>query len=144
MRRVLLALSILAFTLSACGASGDTTVPLPPQATKVTSVEITQINDVVTEWKRVANEQLKADAVKPETIEENLYTAPGTLADIQTHYNTLTTKGWTTDNKMTNTGNDQLLLLGYEHGTTSLVVGAIDASRFGGKGVVVYTLKGTK
>ncbi len=144
MRRVLLALSILVFTLSACGASGDTNVDPPTQATKVESVEIKQINDVVTEWKRVANEQLKADAVKPETIEENLYTTPGTLADIQTHYNSLTAKGWITVNKLTNTGNDQMLLLGYEHGTTALVVGAIDASHFGGKGVVVYTLKGTK
>ena len=88
---------------------------------------------------------MKADAVKPETIEERLYTTPSTLSELQNQYNTtLTANGWTTVKKMTNTSNDQLLLLGYEHGTTSLVVGALDASHFGGKGVVVYTIKGVK
>lgn len=37
-----------------------------------------------------------------------------------------------------------VLLDGYEHGTTALVIGAIDASKFGGEGIVVYTLRGTK
>jgi predicted small lipoprotein YifL len=144
MRRVLLILTLLMFSLTACGGAGDTTVNLPAQATVVNGVEDTKINAVLTEWKKVANEQMKADAVKVETLQENIYTMPGTLADVQKHYNELTNNGWFTVKKMTNTGNNQIMLLGYEHGTTALVVGAIDASRFGGSGVVVYTLKGTK
>jgi biopolymer transport protein ExbD len=144
MRRVLLVLTILVLGLTACSATGDTTVDLPAQATQVQTVEEETINSVLTDWKNVANEQMKADAVKPETLQEVTYTMPGTLADVQTHYNALTNKGWYTVKKMTNTSNDQILLLGYEHGTTALVVGAIDATRFGGNGVVVYTLKGTK
>lgn len=146
MRRTLLSLLVLVFALSACGASGDTTVALPPEATKVTeSVEVKEIDAIITEWKKVAPEQMKLDAVKPETIEEVIYTSPSTLADVQSYYNNLvTTKGWFAVKKMTNLQSDQVVLLGYEHGTTALVVGAIDASKFGGTGVVVYTLKGTK
>ncbi|MDZ4719526.1 MAG: hypothetical protein SH847_13810 [Roseiflexaceae bacterium] len=146
MRRTLFSLAVLVFALSACGVTGDTTVTLPPNATKVSeSVNIKEIDTLITQWKKVAPEQMKADAVKPETLEETVYTAPSTLADIQTYYNNLvTTKGWFTVKKMTNLQNDQVVLLGYEHGTTALVVGAIDATRFGGTGVVVYTLKGTK
>jgi hypothetical protein len=146
MRRTLLSLVVLVFALSACGATGDTKVDLPPKATKVSeSVNIKEIDTIITQWKTVASEQMKADAVKAETLEEIVYTAPSTLTDVQTYYNNLvTTKGWRAVKKMTNLQNDQVTLLGYEHGTTSLVVGAIDATRFGGTGVVVYTLKGTK
>ncbi len=146
MRRTLLLLAALALTLVACGST-DTTVAPPPNATQIDSVETidnAQIGIIISEWKNAAPAQMKADAVKPETIEERVYTVPGSLSDIQSHYNTLTTKGWYSVKKMTNAQNDQVLLLGFEHGTTALVVGAIDATKFGGAGVVVYTLKGTK
>jgi hypothetical protein len=38
---------------------------------------------------------------------------------------------------------DGILLTGYEIGTTSLVIGAIDATRLGSPGVIVYLAKGT-
>jgi predicted small lipoprotein YifL len=144
MRRTLLLLLTLTIALTACGAGGDTTVPAPPQATKVEQAEIAEINQILTQWKTVAPEQMRADAVKPETLEENVYTSPGTLAEVKTHYNSLTNNGWYVVKNLVGAENDQVLLLGYEHGTTALVVGAIDASRFGGSGVVIYTLKGTK
>lgn len=144
MRRTLPLLLTLIIALSACGAPGDTSVAAPPQATKVEQVESTEINQILTQWKTVAPEQMRADAVKPETLEENIYTASGTLAEIKTHYNSLTNNGWHVVKNLASAQNDQVLLLGYEHGTTALVVGAIDATRFGGTGVVVYTLKGTK
>jgi hypothetical protein len=144
MRRTLPLLLTLIIALSACGAPGDTAVAAPPQATKVEQVEITEINQILTQWKTVAPEQMRADAVKPETLEENIYTSPGTLDEIKSHYNSLTNNGWFVVKNLANAQNDQVLLLGYEHGTTALVVGAIDATRFGGTGVVVYTLKGTK
>jgi hypothetical protein len=143
MRRTLLALLALTFALAAC-AGGDTTVPPPPNGTEVQSVEVEPINTIIAQWRQAAPERLKADAVKPETIEEHVYTAPGTLDDVKNHYNTLTGSGWYVVKNLATTQNDQVLLLGYEHGTTALVVGAIDASKFGGTGVVIYTLKGAK
>jgi hypothetical protein len=145
MRRTLLSLVALTLLLSACAAQGDTKVDLPPQATKIAeSTNNAKIDALLAQWKQGATEQFKADAVKTETIEENVYSTSSTLADVQTYYNSLMAKGWVPVKKMTNTKNDQVLLLGYEHGTTSLVIGAVDASKLGGSGVVVFTLKGNK
>ena len=33
---------------------------------------------------------------------------------------------------------------GFDHSTTHLTIGAIDATKFGGTGTIVYTAKGTK
>lgn len=144
MRRTLLMLLLAGFVLSAC-AGGDTTVPPPPNGQKVTeAVGNAQVDTILTEWRSVAQTAMRNDAVKPETMVEEIYTTTSSLAEIKAHYNTLTTRGWYTVKKMTNTSNDQMLLLGYEHGTTALVVGAIDAKVVGGEGIVIYTLKGTK
>jgi hypothetical protein len=149
MRRVLLLLMTTMLMLTAC-AAGDTTVAPPPQAEKVTeSVGNTEIDQILGQWKDSAQAAMKGDAVKPETIVEEIYTTPASLTDVKKYYNTLTTKGWYPVRKMSvgdtaENPNDTVLLLGYEHGTTALVVGALDATKFGGTGVVVYTLKGTK
>ncbi|MEN9938898.1 MAG: hypothetical protein RLZZ387_5477 [Chloroflexota bacterium] len=142
MRRVLVFLMLLPLLLTACGG-GDTTVADPPASQPFAGSESEQVNGLVEDWQRVAWEEMAADGVKPETKEEKIYQSTASLADIEKFYGELTTKGWYRLNRMPGLQGD-ILLAGYEHGTTALVVGAIDASKHGGEGVIIYTLKGTK
>jgi hypothetical protein len=142
MRRFFVLL-LMAFVLAACGGGGDTTVPAPPASTAFESSGSQQVDTLIEDWREVAWAQMAADGVKPETKIESVYQSTASLADIQTFYDDLTTKGWWRLARMPGVEGD-VMLSGYEHGTTALVVGAVDASKFGGNGVVVYTLKGTK
>lgn len=143
MRRMLLMLAIATLILTGCG-SGDTTVPAPPKSSPYESSSSQQVDTIITEWKTVAQTKMKEDLVKPETIVEQIYSSTASIDEIKTHYATLTNSGWWEVKRMAGMQTDEVLFLGYEHGTTALVVGAIDASKFGGNGLVVYTLKGTK
>jgi hypothetical protein len=143
MRRILFLLLLVPLVLTACGGGGDTTVPPPPAATPFESSGSAQVDALVADWRTAAWEQMAADGVKPETKVEQVYQSTATLADVEKAYADLTNKGWIKLPRMPGLQGD-VLLTGYEHGTTALVVGAVDASKFGGQGVVIYTLKGTK
>ncbi|HWQ12739.1 MAG TPA: hypothetical protein VNL77_08065 [Roseiflexaceae bacterium] len=143
MRRILALLLIVSLFLAACGGGGDTTVPPPPASRPFESSGSEQVDALVAEWRTVAWEQMVADGVKPETKEERVYLSTASLAEIDRFYGELTAKGWYRLARMPGV-KDDVLLNGYEHGATSLVVGAVDASKYGGQGVVIYTLKGTK
>ena len=144
MRRLVFALFLAMLTLTACGGNGDTTVAPPPNATEAESTGNSRVDGVISQWRTDAPARMKADAVKPETIEEHVYTSTSSLADIKSHFSTLTSKGWHSVDRLNSANADGVLVLGYEHGTTSLVVGAIDMQKFGGSGTAIYTLKGTK
>ena len=143
MRRVLVLLLVFPLLLAACGGSGDTTVPDPPSATVFESSGSQQVDALIADWRTAAWEQMAADGVKAESKQEKVFQTTAGLADVDKFYNELTTKGWVRLQRMPGLKGD-VLLSGYEHGTTSLVVGAVDASKYGGSGVVIYTLKGTK
>jgi hypothetical protein len=142
MRRILMLL-LLSFVLAACGGGGDTTVPEPPSSRPFESSGSQQVDALVADWRTVAWEQMAADGVKPESKVEQVYQSTASLAEIDTFYGELTTRGWYRLARMPGLRGD-VLLSGYENGVTSLVVGAVDASKFGGEGVVIYTLKGAK
>ncbi len=140
----IIALVILAlFTLAACGG-GDVSVPPPPNAQPFETSRSPKIDQIIADWKSVAIEEMRKDAVKEETLVEEIFVInDGSLEDVQNHYMALTQNGWWHLKRMPGRQGD-VLLDGYEHGTTALVIGAIDASKFGGEGIVVYTLRGTK
>lgn len=130
-------------TLAACGG-GDVTVPPPPNAQPFESSGSPKVDQIIAAWRNVAVEEMKKDAVKEETLVEAIFIiADGSLEDVQNHYMALTQNGWWHVRRMPGLQGD-VLLDGYEHGTTALVIGAVDASKFNGSGIVVYTLRGTK
>lgn len=130
-------------TLAACGG-GDVTVPPPPNAQPFESSGSPKVDQIIAAWRNVAVEEMKKDAVKEETLVEAIFIiADGSLEDVQNHYMALTQNGWWHVRRMPGLQGD-VLLDGYEHGTTALVIGAVDASQFNGSGIVVYTLRGTK
>lgn len=129
--------------LAACGG-GDVSVPPPPNAQPFESSTSPKIDQIIASWKSVAIEEMRKDAVKEESLVEEIFIInDGSLEDVQNHYMALTQQGWWHLKRMPGLQGD-ILLDGYEHGTTALVIGAIDASKFGGSGIVVYTLRGTK
>lgn len=140
----MLTLALVALVmLTACGG-GDTTVVAPPSARPYESSGSEKVDTIIAAWKTAALEEMRKDAVKEETLAEEIFIVDdGTLQDVQNHYMALTQNGWWHLKRMPGLQGD-VLLDGFEHGTTALVVGAIDASKFGGDGIVVYTLKGTK
>lgn len=142
MRRMLVLLLILPLLLSACGG-GDTTVPDPPASTPFESSGSPQVDAAIADWRTSAWEAMAADGVKPETKEERVFQSTASLAEIDAFYGELTTNGWWRLQRMPGLSGN-VLLSGFETGTTALVIGAIDASQYGGEGTVIYTLKGTK
>jgi hypothetical protein len=131
-------------SLTACGGGGNTTVDPPPSSTAAESTGITQVDAVISQWRSDAPAKMKAEAVKPETIEEHVYTSTASLNDVRKHFDALVSNGWVPVTRLNTSSGDGLVVLGFEHGNTSLVVGAIDMQKFGSSGTAVYTLKGSK
>ncbi|HEU5012725.1 MAG TPA: hypothetical protein VFT66_09290 [Roseiflexaceae bacterium] len=142
MRRVLFLAFVLAFVLVGCGGSGDTTVGVPPQATAIESSDNAQINTIITQLKQTVPQEMEAQKVKPETIEQNVYRTTASLQDVQNFYSGLTQKGWNHAHRIPGVQNN-ILYDSYSNGNTSLIVTAFDASALGGNGVIIYTAKGT-
>jgi hypothetical protein len=148
MRRNLLLLSILlaAFVVAGCGGPPpDTSVPAPPQAAAFEPGDNPKINQLVADWKSAVPAAMRDQQIKPETIEERVYQSSASLQEIASFYKqTLTGRGWHEVPRMPGL-QDGVFLAGYEiGGNTTFVVNAVDASLFGGSGVVVYTVKGHK
>jgi predicted small lipoprotein YifL len=143
MKRALLLVLMLAFALAACGGSGDTTVPPPPNSSAYQAGSNQKIDAIISGWQRSVPEEMKAQGAKPETIEQATYVTTASLAEIQHFYQQLTSKGWTASRRAPGLDATQgVLLLGFQHGTTGLAVGALDAGKFGGSGTIIYTCKG--
>lgn len=145
MRRVIVMLALLALVLAGCGgSSADTTVGDPPKATAFEKAGSAQLDKIVADWKTQVPAQLLDRQVKQELIEQKVYQSTASLQEIADYYHGLTTtKGWVEVQHMPDLQSG-FFASGYDLGTTHLVVGAVDASKFGGSGVIVYTAKGTK
>jgi len=146
MRRVLVLLMLCTLVLTACGGTtADTTVADPPKSSAFEKSGNAQIDAIVAGWQAQVPAELVSNAIKQESIEEKVYQTTASLQEISDYYHQLTdaSKGWTEVTRMPGL-QDGFYLRGYDHGNVSLVVGAFDASKVGGQGVVVYTAKGTK
>ena len=144
MRRVIVSIVLLALVLAGCGGTpADTTVGDPPQSKVIEASGNQQIDKLVADWKTAVQASMKDQLVKPETIEEKVYQSTASLEEIDAFYKKLTETSWIVAPRMPGIQNG-ILLTGYDSGTTSLIVGAVDAKPLGGTGVIVYTAKGTK
>lgn len=147
MRRVIFVALILVVVLTGCGGSAAIpAVPDPPKSTVFEQGDNQQINEFVARLKTQVPEEMKKQGVKDtaeQPIVQQAYQSTASLQEIADFYKTLTQEGWTEDPKMPGI-QDGVLITGYNHGNTTLVVNAVDASKFGGDGLVIYTVKGTK
>lgn len=145
MRRVLFVLLVAVFLMAGCGGPPpDTTVADPPKATVFEQSDNAKVNQLVQGWKSAVPAEMKGQQIKPETIEEKVYQSNASLQEIADFYKTLTEKGWSEVHTMPGI-QDGVFLSGYEiGGNTTFVVNAVDATRLGGSGVVIYTVKGNK
>ncbi len=149
MRRVMLLAAVLLLVLTACGGAADSNLGAPPQSQPLTQSDNAKVRQVLDDWRTSVPEVLKAHGIKAETIVQETYSSTASLSEIATFYDQLTSKGWVRSNRLTAARDASLengvLLTGYDSGSVnSLVVGAFDASKLGGEGVVVYTAKGHK
>jgi hypothetical protein len=144
MRRVVMwSVLLLTLVLAACGGTpADTTVGDPPQSKLIETSGNEQIDKLVADWKTVVPASMKEQLVK-DPIEEKVYQSDASLEEIDAFYKKLTDQSWVVSPRMPGIQNG-ILLTGYDSGSTSLVVGAVDAKQLGGTGVIVYTAKGTK
>jgi len=85
---------------------------------------------------------MKAAGAK-DPIEQKVFQSTASLQEIYDFYDKqLTQKNWQQSKNMPGI-QDGILLTGYEIGTTSLVIGAVDATQLGSPDVIVYLAKGT-
>ena len=145
MKRVVVILALLALALAGCGGSAaDTTVPDPPKPSAFEKGSNDKLNTIVQQWQTEVPATLVGQGVKQETIEAKTYQSSASLKEIADFYtSSLKEKGWVEVRNMPGLQNG-FFTSGYDHSTTHLVIGAVDATQFGGQGVVVYTAKGTK
>ncbi len=142
-RNVLLVFCALAFLVS-CGGSAAV-VPTALAKNDTAAPADPALEAIIAGWKAEAKVGLELGSVKPETIVEESYTSTAELSAVADYYNKqLGTSGWTFRNRTPGLNNDGFFLAGYEQGTQSLIIGAIDLAKFGGKGAYVYLLHGTK
>jgi hypothetical protein len=147
MRRVLFVALIVVLALTSCGGSTtNVTVPDPPKSTVFEQGDNQQINQFVARLKTQVPEEMKSQGVKDtaeQPIVQQVYQSTASLQEIADFYKALTQEGWVEAQKMPGI-QDGVLITGYDHGTTTLVVNAVEGTKFGGSGVLIYTVKGTK
>jgi FlaG/FlaF family flagellin (archaellin) len=147
MKRVAVILTLFALVLAGCGGSSTpATVPTPPNASAYAKGSSTQLNTIVEQWQAQVPQTLVSQGVKQETIEAKTYQSSDTLQQVADFYaKSLAENGWTQVRGMPGVqAQNGFYTDGYDHGTTHLSIGAVDATKFGGKGVVIYTASGTK
>ena len=146
MRRMFLLLLSAAAALALAGCGGpppDTTVADPPQSAVFEKGGNDRINKLVDDWMSAVPAEMKNEKIKPETIEQKVYVSNASLQEVADFYKKLTEKGWREVRSMPGV-QGSVFLSGYEIGSTTLVINAVDTSQLGGNGLVVYTVKGTK
>lgn len=129
--------------LAACGGS-PAEVPGALARTDTISVDNADFAKISSGWQSQVRAGLELGKIKPETIVVDEYVSSSDLATVTDYYNKqLGTLGWTY-RKRTPGDQDGFYIGGYEHGVTSLVIGAIDLTRFGATGTYVYVAYGNK
>ena len=144
MRRAWIAALLLVLLIAGCGGPPpDTTVGDPPKSSAFEKSDNEKINQLIERWKSEVPAEMTKAGVKDTSVEQKVYQSTASLQEIADFYKGLTSKDWLEDQKMPGIQNG-VLITGYEIGSTTLLVSAVDAAQFGGSGVVIYTVKGTK
>ncbi|MFM2309014.1 MAG: hypothetical protein RLY87_1135 [Chloroflexota bacterium] len=142
-RTVLLVCCALAF-LVACGGSAAV-VPTALAKSDIATPANPALDAIIAGWKTEAKAGLELGAVKPESIVVEEYASDADLNAIAEYYNKqLGTGGWTFRKRTPGLNPDGFFLAGYDYGNQALIIGAVDLTKFGGKGSYVYLAHGTK
>ena len=142
MLRMFFVLLIAVLVLAGCGGSqAAPAVAPPPQSTLFEKGSNERINKLVDDWESAVPTAMKDQKIKPETIDQKVYQSSASLQEISDFYKNLTAQGWREAHKMPGI-NDGVFLMGYESGSTTLVINAVDASQLGGRGTLIYTVEG--
>jgi hypothetical protein len=147
MKRVVVLLAFFALVLAGCGgASGDTTVPAPPNASEYQKGKSAQVDTIVEQLQAQVPQALLSQGVKSETLEEKVYQTSSSLKEVADFYNQqLPQNSWIQVRNMPGLQEGAGFYTdAFDHSTTHLTIGAVDATKFGGTGTIVYTAKGTK
>ena len=129
--------------LVACGG-GAVVIPDPISKVETTEISDSTVKSVVSEWQSTARKGLETGTVKPETIVETIYQSSADLNAVADYYNkALGTGGWTYKTRTPGL-QEGFFLAAYENGNKSLVIGALDLTKFAGNGTYVYVLSGDK
>ena len=129
--------------LVACGG-GAVVIPDPISKVETTEISDATVKSVVSEWQSTARKGLETGTVKPETIVETIYQSSADLNAVADYYNkALGTGGWTYKTRTPGL-QEGFFLAAYENGNKSLVIGALDLTKFAGNGTYVYVLSGDK
>ena len=129
--------------LVACGG-GAVVIPDPISKVDTTEIRDATVKSVVSEWQSTARKGLETGTVKPETIVETIYQSSADLNAVADYYNkALGTGGWTYKTRTPGL-QEGFFLAAYENGNKSLVIGALDLTKFAGNGTYVYVLSGDK
>lgn len=143
-----LPLLLAALLLTSCvGGAADLSGVTPPDSTTITTTGNAKVDKVLQEWQAGVPQAMQDHQVKADTITQVTYTTGKSLDEVKSYYDTTFTseKGWRASTRTPGLDAAQgVLISGYDHGVTSLVVGAVDQSKYGGEGVVVYTATGHK
>jgi hypothetical protein len=139
----MLGLLVVTALLVACGGS-PAEVPSPLAPSDTLKVDNAAFNEITAGWEQQVSAGLEVGMVKPETIVTDSYMTNSAIAEVVDYYNKqLGATGWTY-RKRTPGLQDGVYIGGFEHGTTSLVIGAIDLDPYGATGTYVYVASGTK
>jgi len=151
MRRVVVLMVALALLLTACGGSlPSIALPTPPDAEPVEQIGNSQIQQIVNDWRNSVPAAMQQHQVKAETIQQATYQWSASLENVQEFYKAQfpdQNADWHAVPNMPGLQAERgFLLTGYQTngGQSSIVIGAIDASTFGGEGVVIYAASGHK
>lgn len=148
MRRVVFPMLLVLLLLAACGGTAfDPATVVPPNSKPIEATDNPKIDGVLSSWKNSVPQAFEDRGIKADSIKQNAYLTTDSLDQIQTHYvNRFKDKdGWVASTRTPGLDAAQGVLIdGYDHGTSSLIVGAIDAAKYGGQGVIVYTATGDK
>jgi hypothetical protein len=145
MKRVAVLLVVFALALAGCGgAAADTTVAAPPNATEYQKGTNAKLDALVEQLEAQAPQTMLSQGVQSETLEQKVYQSTATLQQIADFYGQqLPEAGWVKVRNMPGL-QDGFFTDAYDHSTTHLTIGAVDATKLGGTGTVIYTAKGTK
>src|SRR3712207_3217786 len=95
-------LLLFALVLASCGGSPpDTTVPDPPQATVIETIDNDTIGKIVEEWKSSVPAAMKSQQVQEASIEQKVYRSNASLQEIADFYRQqLPAKSWVESPRM--------------------------------------------
>jgi hypothetical protein len=139
MRRLIVVLSLLVL-LVGCGGETTLTISDPPQSTIIADkTENPKLDTLIEGWKSTIPTELEKVNINPDSIVQKVYQSKASMQEVATFYDQFAQNGWRHIKRLPGL-QDDIFVSGYENGNATLAVNAVDASKLGGSGVLIYTV----